>query len=188
ECERAINLIQKAIELHEGEVTKEFIEGNLITPSFILSSKNTYKITLYSGTASNRWNIDIYQEIIKDNGGTLREGADAIITIVSKGNNSYQEEARLAFEFSSALPAGNNSWQRSGRALSFSQAKVPYIYSTEVGGYELDNNGNKKATRQASSSLVLSYILNSRRKQILNLIHYRLSPSASEQIKKQFSF
>ena len=188
ECERALDLIMEGINFKEGKSKKEFIKGNLFVPTFKIIGKNSYFVTLFPGIKKNRWGINVYEELITGNGGTLSEGADALITVEEILNSNTVEKPVLAIEFSSALPAGNNSWQRSGRALSFSQANIPYIYVTEIGGNELDSNGNIKAIRWPSSALILSYILNTIRKNTINLISYKLSPVSSKELRTEYSF
>ena len=188
ECERALSLMVDGIALEEGHSKKEFIGGNLFVPTFKVTGYNSYYITLFPGIQKDRWSSNVYEELVTGNGGLLSEGADALITVEKPSKSSLIEEPVLAIEFSSALPAGNNSWQRSGRALSFSQANIPYIYATEIGGNELDEKGSVKATRWPASALILSYILNASRKNIINSIHYTLSPVSNQKIKNDFSF
>lgn len=188
ECERALNLIENGVKLSEGTVKKVFIRGNLFVPTFTIKAVNFYEITLFPGLKSGRWNVNVYDELVTGNGGSLSEGADALITVKRTYKCQSLEVPCLAIEFSSALPAGNNSWQRSGRALSFSEAGIPYVYATEIGGNELNRNGNIKATRWPASALILSYILNSTRKNLINLIHYKLSPVSPTVLKNTYRF
>lgn len=188
ECERALDLIQKGIELSERRTEKAFIRGNLFVPTFTLKADNSYEVTLFPGLKDGRWNVNIYDELVTGNGGSLSEGADALITVERPHDGKILEIPCIAIEFSSALPAGNNAWQRSGRALSFSQSGIPYIYATEIGGNELEADGNVKATRWPASALILSYILNSARKSVTNLIHYKLSPVSTKELKATYNF
>lgn len=79
-----------------------------------------------------------------DNGGILREGADSYISeVIGK-----EEKFVLAIEYCSALPAGNNAWQRNGRALSSVLAGVPYLFMAELGGVELNGKREVIAARK----------------------------------------
>ncbi|WP_317944763.1 hypothetical protein [Carnobacterium maltaromaticum] len=188
ECERALTLIYEGVLLSEGTARKSFTKGNLFVPTFEIQGKNNYEVVLFPGLKKGRWNLNVYDELVTGNGGSLSEGADALITVERNIDGKMYEVPCLAIEFSSALPAGNNSWQRSGRALSFSQSNIPFIYATEVGGNELDSNGKIKATRWPTSALILSYLLNSSRKNVINLIHYKLSPVSTKELKNEYSF
>src|SRR5699024_8450995 len=184
ECERAFKILKLGINIDNNIINEELNLNNLICPLYTLTDlKNVkYYIRLFPGTQKKRWNINIYERFIRDNGGILEEGADAIITIVSKNS----EFPIIAFEFSNALPAGNNAWQRSGRALSFSQADIPYIYITEVGGNELDKDGKIKGTRYPNSTVILSYILNTIRTNTTNLLDINLSSVANDKVHGLF--
>lgn len=86
-------------------------------------------------------------------GGVLRESADAILTRFSDDT----ESPILAIEFCSALPAGNQAWQRSGRAYSMAKAGIPYLFITELGGFELSVDRKKKAARLPNPAVPYSY-------------------------------
>lgn len=176
ECERALSYLETGIRRQEKEILKKkLIDGFIITPQYnIKGKKNEYVITLYPGVNRGRWNHDIYDILFTNNGIKLTETCDVILT--SFKNN--KEIPILAIEFSSALPAGNNSWQRSGRALSFSRLGIPYIYAVEIGAHELDKNGKIKSTRSQSSLLILSYLLNNSRSKEFNSLSYSTSPVA----------
>ncbi|WP_210140041.1 MULTISPECIES: hypothetical protein [unclassified Staphylococcus] len=183
ECERALEIFIEGISLNESnDLMVTWDLKNFICPSVHVVGSKEYIFTLYSGVNKNRWNVDVYSKFLTDKGGLLAEGADALVTVIK----NEKEEALVAFEFSNALPAGNNAWQRSGRSLSFSQAKIPYIYVAELGGNELNKDGSVKSMRLPNSTLVLSYILNSIRRQIPNAIVYRISPVATEDTKSKF--
>lgn len=177
ECERALSYLETGIRRQEKEIfKKELVDGFIITPRYnIKGKKNEYVITLYPGVNRGRWNHDIYDILFTKNGIKLIETCDVILT--SLENN--KEKPILAIEFSSALPAGNNTWQRSGRALCFSRLGIPYIYAVEVGAHELDGTGEKKSTRNHPSLLILSYLLNNNRSKRLNSLSYSISPVAN---------
>ena len=88
----------------------------------------------------------------------LDEKPDVIITEV-KDN---KEHPLVAIEFCSALQAGNQAWQRSGRAYSTGRSLVPYIYIVDFVKYELDSNRNRKSLRFPNAAVPFSYINYSR--------------------------
>jgi len=81
---------------------------------------------------------------------SLRENPDAVI--------SDETNILATFEFCSALPAGNNAWQRHGRALSICINGISHFHIAKVGGFELDKDRNKKATRLPNPLLLISYL------------------------------
>ena len=184
ECERALSYLETGIRRQEKEIlNKELIDGFIITPQYNIKGKeNEYIITLYPGVNRGRWNHDIYDILFTNNGIKLTETCDVILTLFE--NN--KEIPILAIEFSSALPAGNNSWQRSGRALSFSRLGIPYIYAVEIGAHELDKNGKIKSTRSQSSLLILSYLLNNSRSKRFNSLSYSTSPVADSDFINEY--
>jgi len=83
----------------------------------------------------------------------LREATDAIVTEIKEGI----EKPLFAMEFCGALPAGNNAWQRHGRAFSFAHAGIPYFYLAELGGYELTSDRERKAERLPNPAVPFSF-------------------------------
>lgn len=152
ECERTVAFIRRAF----ADITIAF-EGPLgspVCPSYRIVCKGLPKpiiLLLYPGFG--RWNHDIL-ELVRRRGGTLREAADAIITGVEDG----EETPLLAIEYCGALPAGNQAWQRSGRAYSFGKAKIPYFYVAELGGYELGEDRVRKAPRMPNPAIPFSFV------------------------------
>ena len=138
ECERTVMLLSQAFNAESRLVA----EASLYMPVYeiTVNENETLRIDLLSG--HGRWGVDI-TAVLTNNGGVLREAADAYITEIVDG----KEQILLALEFCSALPAGNNAWQRNGRAYSSVLAGVPYLYFAEIGGVELDENRNVKAPR-----------------------------------------
>ena len=61
-------------------------------------------------------------------------------------------------EYSGALAAGNQAWQRNGRAYSFGLAGIPYLYVAELGGYELDTDHVRRAPRSPNPAVPFSYV------------------------------
>lgn len=97
--------------------------------------------------------------------GIFSETPDIIITKLE--NNT--ERILLAAEFCSALQAGNQSWQRSGRSYSTSLAKVPYLYIIDFVKYELDNNRVRKALRFPNPIVPFSFLSQTKKTNIINL-------------------
>lgn len=104
------------------------------------------------GYGERRWNQDVLG-FVKRSGGRLREAADAIITRIKDGS----ESAVAAIEFCGALPAGNQAWQRQGRAFSFAHAEIPYFYVAELGGFELGADRARKAERMPNPAIPFSF-------------------------------
>ena len=152
ECERALTLI---LESFGDSIVDCSLTGNSVAcPRFSIKLRNDdahRTITFFPGFG--RWEIDVLSAIY-DQGGVLREAADVIVTEVK--NN--KENLLFALEFCGAIPAGNQAWQRSGRAYSYGMAKIPYLYISELGGYELDANRNRKAARLPNPAVPFSYL------------------------------
>lgn len=104
------------------------------------------------GYGERRWNQDVLG-FVKRSGGRLREAADAIITRIE----DRREIAVAAIEFCGALPAGNQAWQRQGRAFSFAHAEIPYFYVAELGGFELGVDRARKAERMPNPAIPFSF-------------------------------
>lgn len=135
----------------------------------------TYNIELelypgFDGNTSYRWNKNILDQLTKY-GGFLAESPDIILTHTLK----KQEEIILAIEFSSAIQAGNQAWQRSGRALSILQTGCPYLYIVEFGTYELYANRKRKSLRIANPIVPYSYINSEKLSNVFNMIAYTKS-------------
>ncbi len=174
ECERAFDLIKAA--LADQIISMSGPNGSPVCPEYQLNLRmttNQYHFTFYPGFG--RWNADILQ-LVRESGGILREAADVIIT----GVLPAYEELLIAIEYCGALPAGNQAWQRSGRAYSFGQAHIPYLYVAEIGGYELDTNRNRKAPRMPNPAIPFSYLANSLEQATFVLPVFVASPGADE--------
>jgi len=179
ECERALELIKQAL----GKDVKS-ISGpqfSATCPRFIikLNDKKTIVLTFYPGFG--RWKQNILDSI-KQRGGRLREAADVIVTRIS----DRTEIPLCAIEFCGALPAGNQAWQRSGRAFSFGAAKVPYLYISELGGYELNNKRERKASRLPNPAVPFSYLSYSLEKQTPVFPIFITAPGADSESRKIF--
>ena len=181
ECERTISLIRLAIA--DTTLTFEGPFGSPVCPS--------YKITLQGGSDSilctlypgfGRWNYDILQ-LVRKRGGTLREAADVIITGVENG----EETPLIAIEYCGALPAGNQAWQRSGRAYSFGKAQIPYLYVAELGGYELTEDRVRKAARMPNPAVPFSYVSFSMTNETSTLPVFVTAPGADETSRSAYA-
>lgn len=179
ECERGLQLIADAL-----SAKINYINSPLYKPLYEIERNNQIwgKIELLAG--HGRWGINI-QEIFQLHGAPVREATDAIITKVLQ--DTQQEEILLAMEFSSALPAGNNAWQRNGRALACAAIGVPYLYFTEVGGVELGKNRTIKAPRFPNPIVPFSYLTATKAYGVVCLPVFTPSPSNSRKIYAQFS-
>ena len=128
-----------------------------------------------------RWDCDILEQL-RDRGATLREVADVVIARIADG----KETPVIALEFCGALPAGNQAWQRSGRALSFSLAGVPYFYIAELGGHELDSDRNRRAPRLPNPAVPFSYVTNSAGSRAPSLPVFVMSPGATSESASEY--
>lgn len=108
----------------------------------------------FNKAGRHRWEGNIFKAL-KDSGSFLDETPDAIITSVKDGIESIL----CAIEFCSALQAGNQAWQRSGRAFSTGRTGCPYLYIVDFVKYELDSRTRKrKALRFPNPAVPYSYI------------------------------
>lgn len=158
ECERIVELIV-------AEVKPQKIVKELISPSTImvlidfeyLGAGYSWKLELLPGfnkSGRNRWEKDIFK-ILRENGSFLDETPDAIITAI----NNQKETVLCSIEFCSALQAGNQAWQRNGRAFSTGRTGCPYLYIVEFVKYELDpKTRQRKALRFPNAAVPYSYI------------------------------
>lgn len=149
ECERALSLCRNSLELKKIKLSPD---STVFCPSYTAENDFSYfKFTFYPGYG--RWNFDVLQ-YLQTNENSLREAPDVLITETT----DEKEIPLLAIEYCGALPAGNQAWQRSGRGYSTGMSKVPYLYVAELGGYELDSDRNKKATRLPNPAVPFSYL------------------------------
>lgn len=175
ECERTLNLMSEAL-----NDTPTLIKSAVYSPKYTLII-NDVELMVELLPGHGRWGIEITEEMMKS-GGILREGADSYITEVSEGC----ETVLLAIEYCSALPAGNNAWQRNGRAYSSVLAGVPYIYYAEIGGVELDENRNIKAPRFPNPLVPFSYITASSRMSNFCIPIYEPHPSITDELYTRY--
>ena len=130
------------------EVTIEYSSGG---------ERHEWTLILYPGfnkSTGSRWSSDIFQPI-KRSGGFLEETPDVVVSRI-EGN---QEHILFAVEFCNALQAGNQAWQRSGRALSTSRSGCPYLYIIGFVNYEIDSKTReRKALRFPNAAIPYSYL------------------------------
>lgn len=158
ECERIANLIINAS-------TPKIVNYQLSFPSTISIhfdfqyKKSDYSFTIdllpgFNKANRKRWRNNIFNAL-KKNGSFLEETPDSIVTKVE--NNV--ETILFSIEFCSALQAGNQAWQRSGRAFSTGLSFCPYIYIVDFVNYELDSyTRQRKSLRFPSPAVPYSYI------------------------------
>lgn len=151
ECERTLGLIVEAFASDHPVV-----EGPLRSatcPSFRIRVRDGHRFILTFLPGFGRWDKDIVL-IMSERGGILREATDMVVT--RAGDST--EVPVLAIEYCGALPAGNQAWQRSGRALSLAHAQIPYLYVVEIGGQELDARRSRKSERMPNPAVPFSFL------------------------------
>ncbi len=122
-------------------------------PVYIVSVASAdRRFQFFPGYGQARWNQDVLG-YVKRSGGRLREAADAIITTITDGT----EKPLAAIEFCGAIPAGNQAWQRNGRAFSFARAGIPYFFVAELGGFELTSERERKSERMPNPAVPFSF-------------------------------
>jgi len=178
ECERTLLLLTQAFE----KEVRILPESLLYMPVYELAINeiDLLQIDLLSG--HGRWGVDIATATM-NNGGVLREGVDAYVTEIVNG----QEQILLAMEYCSALPAGNNAWQRNGRAYSSTMAGVAYLYYAEIGGVELGENRAVKAPRFPNPVVPFSYLTTTKRMNAFCIPVYTHHPAITEALYHKFT-
>lgn len=162
ECERIANVI--ITETKPTSITYSLFSPSTIAMNLSFSyQNNSYKWRLellpgFNKAGRHRWQADIFKAL-KNNGSFLDETPDAIITRI----DNQTETILCAIEFCSALQAGNQAWQRSGRAFSTGRTGCPYIYIVDFVKYELNSSTReRKALRFPNPAVPYSYISFSR--------------------------
>jgi hypothetical protein len=156
ECIRTIELI-KENSLFSVSFDYSFKSQSVITAKGTIGKEGII-IDLIPGfdkSAKQRWKENILNNL-KDNGGTLDETPDAFLTRI---RNDEVESFICSIEYCSALQAGNQAWQRSGRAYSTGKTLIPYFYIIEYTRYELDSETRqRKAIRDPNAIVPFSYL------------------------------
>jgi len=178
ECERTIKLLEKGLGIKASLDQSSSPFHPVFT--FAHPKSGILKFELLPG--HGRWGVDLVSSFTSK-GSLIRENADAVITEI----HGESEEVLFGLEYCGALPAGNQAWQRHGRALSFAQSKTPYLIFNDVGGAELDANREVKASRYPNPSAPFAFLQVSRDLESLVLPIYEPSASATEQTRKEFS-
>lgn len=177
ECERTLQLIS------EGLDNKPMLlsGSSPLHPEFQFQRPNgeVYIFELLPG--HGRWGIDIAKGLVTA-GSQLRENADSVITELIEDS----EVILIGLEYCGALPAGNQAWQRHGRALGFAQAGVPYLIFTEVGGMELTSERDSKASRLPNPASTYALLQMTRDLGTVVLPVYESAPSAPLAVRKKF--
>lgn len=180
ECEEALRLITSSLGMELLPV-----DSPLYTPTFHLLDNELpqYEVRLYPGY--DRWEYDI-KSVMERMGAKLREATDAVITKLGEKSSKLIEVPILAMEFCGALPAGNNAWQRSGRALSCAQSGIPYLYFAELGGVELGKNRKIKVARFPNPIVPFAYLSLGKTYNSVTLPIYQPSPSITLELYRNF--
>ncbi len=184
ECERALYVLAQSLAKESIRIT--WIPSPLYAPCYEVSDERDtlFKAQLFPGYG--RWPYNV-QEHLRTLGAPLREATDAVmVRVISGGGAEQTRKPVLALEFCGALPAGNNAWQRCGRALVCAYAGVPYLYFAELGGAELDANRMEKASRLPNPLVPFAYTTIGQITKSLILPVFSPSPSISIEAAKVF--
>ena len=168
ECERIFNFISRRLDIID--INKQFISQAAIQVDInFIYNKSSFQWRLiyhpgFNKANRKRWNNNIF-DTLKAAGSFLDETPDAIITQVDF--EEQKEKILCAIEFCSALQAGNQAWQRSGRAYSTIRTGCPYLYIVDFVKYELDTTTRKrKAIRTPNPAIPFSYINNTKQEKV----------------------
>jgi hypothetical protein len=183
ECERALNFMAKSLAGPAARVA--WIPSPLYTPHYrVLDGKRPlFEAQLFPGYG--RWAYDV-QEHFRQLGAPLREATDAVVVRLDPADGQARPVPILALEFCGALPAGNNAWQRCGRALACAYARVPYLYFAELGGVELDAERNVKAARVPNPLVPFAYLSLGQESGSLVVPVFTPSPSITAEVARRF--
>ncbi len=181
ECERALDLL--AVSLSDGSFKLKLGPAYAPIYEFKPNDKEHFEVQLFPGYG--RWNFPLADYIVSL-GGMLREAPDAIVTEIEIRDRKKYEKLILALEFSGALPAGNNAWQRTGRALALAYAGIPYLYFAELGGQELDSSRFIKAARFPNPLVPFAYSVLGTTSGSISLPIYTPSPSSNKKVTEIF--
>ena len=115
ECDRCLDLIAQAF-----TAKARLIPSDSFRPAFEVVKDGTLQFGIDLIPGHGRWRIDP-QQMLREHGAPLREATDVVLTKLSTDGKT--ELIVAALEFCSALPAGNNAWQRNGRLIAFEAGK-----------------------------------------------------------------
>jgi hypothetical protein len=178
ECERTLKLICAAF---LGEPKNVASSPYLPAYEIKSSGKILFFVELFPGY--RRWNVDL-RNILTSLKAPVREEPDSFVTRLVRSEGA--EYIIFATEFCSALPAGNQAWQRNGRALACSSVGIPYLYFAEIGGVELNGNREIKAPRFPNPIVTFSYVAATKSTGVVCLPVYRPSPSSTDLMRRKF--
>ena len=174
---RTLALISKAY-----SVQAKPSSTSLYFPAFTLTANPDKEITIEILSGHDRWGININDELSKY-GAPLREAADSYVTLLTENT----EELLFAVEYCSALPAGNNAWQRNGRAVNSAEIGIPYLYFAEIGGVELNADREVKAPRFPNPIVPFSYLTASKSLHVICIPIYQAHPAISNPLRERFT-
>ncbi|MDA8000226.1 MAG: hypothetical protein MPK06_00255 [Alphaproteobacteria bacterium] len=180
ECVRVLNYIVAGL----GNLTKSVtgpLESIACPVYLVQTEESALQFQLLPGYGERRWNQDILG-VIRLFGGRLREAADAIVTRV----HEEREEVMFAVEFCGALPAGNQAWQRQGRAFSFACAGIPYFCVSELGGFELTSDRRRKHERMPNPAVPFSFLSITRYRDSVCLPIYEANSGAAAETVERY--
>lgn len=185
ECKRALLLITQSL---GGETVKTtWLPSPLYAPKYRLQDEGDLLLDAELLPGYGRWKYDI-QEHMRSLGASLREAADAVVVrLTSEADGEQIGAPVVAFEFCGALPAGNNAWQRCGRALACAEAGIPYLYFAELGGAELNADRIAKAARFPNPLVPFGYLTLGLDAESIALPVFGPSPSISVDMAKAFA-
>lgn len=159
ECERVISYIKHNLEVLSYKKTFSSLACLTVELDFMYAeNRNHWMIEMFPGFSKDnrcqRWQTNIFNAL-KTNGSFLDETPDVVVTKVE----NKRETVLFAIEFCSALQAGNQAWQRSGRAFSIGRTTCPYVYIVDFVKYELNSKTReRKALRFPNPAVPFSYI------------------------------
>lgn len=158
ECERISDLIIRFLSPSKVDRKLSSLACVNVELDFIYDDV-TYEWSLelfpgFNKNTNDRWKSNIL-ELLKQQGSFLDETPDVILTKI----NNENDQILVAIEFCSALQAGNQAWQRSGRAYSTGRTDCTYLYIVDFVKYELDTRTRvRKALRYPNAAVPYSYI------------------------------
>lgn len=141
ECQRTLDYICNGLlnpRIEYSFVSSACPKATVFFDDDVDSELSSWEFVMFPGfnkANTTRWPQDIY-EPLRRRGGFLRETPDALVTRLS--SDGRDEEILFAVEYCSALQAGNQAWQRSGRALSTARSGCPYLYVVDFVNHELN--------------------------------------------------
>lgn len=177
ECERSLLLISRAFGAQPVNIS-----DSIYFPRYALKTvQEKVEIELFAG--HERWGVNIGQEL-SNYGSPLRETADSYVTRLLQDS---KEEVLFAIEYCNALPAGNNAWQRNGRAIACAEIGIPYLYFAEIGGVELGNERKVKAPRFPNPIAPFSYLASSKSLSAICIPVYQAHPAITGELRAKFA-